>query len=77
MSPVWQPRLAPGEHLVTLIRRNETALTAEVYRWTGHFPEDSRRLLRHLAERADHLQLRYPLERSHRWVRFPPALAKC
>ena len=32
-----------------LIRRFERELTANVYRWTGHFPEYTRALLRHLA----------------------------
>jgi len=41
---------------------------ADVYRWTGHFPDDSRLLLRHLADRADHLQLRYPEELEYRVV---------
>ena len=33
---------------------------ADVYRWTGHFPERTRPLLRHLAERADQMTLVYP-----------------
>ena len=41
---------------------------ADVYRWTGHFPEDSRLLLRHLAERAERLHLRYPGESEDRVV---------
>jgi hypothetical protein len=32
---------------------------ADVYRWTGHFPERTRILLRHLAERAEQLQQVY------------------
>ena len=43
-----------------LIRRLEREVMADVYRWTGYFPERTRRLLRHLAERADQLQLVYP-----------------
>ena len=43
-----------------LIRRLEQPLMAEVYRWTGHFPERTRRLLRHLAERAAALGSGYP-----------------
>ena len=35
-------------------------LVADVYRWTGHFPERTRLLLRHLAERADQMTLVYP-----------------
>jgi hypothetical protein len=33
---------------------------ADVFRWTGHFPEKTRALVRHLAERADALQQVYP-----------------
>jgi hypothetical protein len=43
----------------TLIRRLEDDLMDSVYRWTGHFPERTRALVRHLADRADHLQLAY------------------
>jgi hypothetical protein len=43
-----------------LIRRLERDLMANVYRWTGHFPERTRHLLRHLAKRAEELQLAYP-----------------
>ena len=35
---------------------------ANVYRWTGHFPERTRVLLRHLAERAAQLQQVYPTD---------------
>jgi hypothetical protein len=38
-----------------LIRLHERELMAEVYRWTGLFPERTRVLLRLLAERADQL----------------------
>ncbi len=47
-----------------LIGRLERDLTAEVYRWTGHFPERTRLLLRHLAERAGQLRLAYTPERE-------------
>jgi hypothetical protein len=43
-----------------LIRRLERDLMANIYRWTGHFPERTRILLRHLEERADELQQVYP-----------------
>jgi len=43
-----------------LIRKWERLLMASVYRWTGHFPERTRALLRHLATRADQLQQVYP-----------------
>jgi hypothetical protein len=43
-----------------LLRRLEPTLCTEVYRWTGHFPERTRPLVRQLAERAATLALRYP-----------------
>jgi hypothetical protein len=42
-----------------LIRRLEPELMANVFRWTGHFPERTRVLVRHLADRADRLQQGY------------------
>jgi hypothetical protein len=45
-----------------LIRRMELDLVANVYRWTGHFPERTRPLLRHLAERAEQLNQAYPAD---------------
>lgn len=44
-----------------LLRRLERQLMAEVFRWTGHFPEKTRTLVRHLAERATALQQVYAL----------------
>jgi hypothetical protein len=66
-APAASPA-TPVKAAAELIRRHESALMADIYRWTGHFPEDSRVLLRHLAERADHLQLRYPGELEDRVV---------
>ncbi len=43
----------------TLIKRLEPTLCTEVYRWTGHFPERSRPLVRQLAQRAEALGLGY------------------
>jgi hypothetical protein len=43
-----------------LLRRLESTLAMEIYRWTGHFPERARPLLRQLAERAARLELLYP-----------------
>ncbi len=40
-----------------LVQRLADVLPAEVYRWTGHFPELTRGLLRQLAARADELGL--------------------
>jgi hypothetical protein len=58
----------PGEEGLTsaaaLIRRLEPELLANVFRWTGHFPERTRALLRYLAERAGHLQQGYPASRE-------------
>ncbi|HET8695912.1 MAG TPA: hypothetical protein VFO94_00415 [Gammaproteobacteria bacterium] len=42
-----------------LFRRLERQLMADVFRWTGHFPEKTRSLMRHLAKRADALQQVY------------------
>ena len=42
-----------------LIGRLERELLANVFRWTGHFPERTRLLVRHLADRADELRLGY------------------
>lgn len=64
-APAGSPA-SPGKAAAELIRRYERPLMADVYRWAGHLPEDSRLLLRHLAERADHLQLRYPGESEGR-----------
>lgn len=50
------PRLAAG----TLIRRIEKELVANVYRWTGCFPERVRTLVQQLAERSDQLHQVYP-----------------
>jgi hypothetical protein len=49
-----------GRPAAALVRRLERPLMANVYRWTGHFPERTRALLRHLAKRADELRLTYP-----------------
>jgi hypothetical protein len=43
----------PRKPASELIRRLERELLANVYRWTGHFPERTRNLLRQLARRAD------------------------
>jgi hypothetical protein len=43
-----------------LIRRLERQLMADVFRWTGHFPEKTRALMRYLAKRADELKQAYP-----------------
>jgi hypothetical protein len=43
-----------------LIRRLERQLMADVFRWTGHFPEKTRSLMRSLAKRAEALRQVYP-----------------
>jgi hypothetical protein len=55
----------PAEQLILRIERQ---LAADVYRWTGHFPELTRRLLRHLAERAKTLRQVYPDDREEEIV---------
>ena len=52
------PRRAQRRSAAELLRRLERPLLAKVYRWTGHFPERTRVLLRHLAERAEHAEAR-------------------
>jgi hypothetical protein len=47
-----------------LIRKLELPLLANVYRWTGHFPERTRPLVRHLAKRAEELNQVYPADRE-------------
>jgi hypothetical protein len=47
-----------------LIRKWERTIQADVFRWTGHFPERTRALLRHLAERAAALRQVYPADRE-------------
>jgi hypothetical protein len=53
--------LAPA---AALIRRLEPELMANVFRWTGHFPERTRVLLRYLADRAAQLQQGYATTRE-------------
>ena len=53
---------SPGGAVLIDGLRNE--LIASVYRWTGHFPERSRPLLRHLRQRAAELQLGYAAARE-------------
>jgi hypothetical protein len=58
----------PRRPAADLIRKWERDLMADVYRWTGHFPERTRVLLQHLASRAHEMELVYPADRE------PPAL---
>jgi hypothetical protein len=54
------PRLPASD----LIRRLARDLPADVYRWTGHFPERTRVLLEQLARRAEELRQVYPADRE-------------
>jgi hypothetical protein len=56
-----QAELRPA---AALIRRLEPELMANVFRWTGHFPERTRVLLRYLAERGAQLDQGYPEDRE-------------
>jgi hypothetical protein len=47
-----------------LILRIERDLMADVFRWTGHFPEKTRVLVRHLAKVAEQLGQVYPANRE-------------
>ncbi|HVR96444.1 MAG TPA: putative zinc-binding metallopeptidase [Thermoanaerobaculia bacterium] len=55
---------APRRPAAELIRQLHRILPADVYRWTGHFPERTRRLLGHLADRAEALRQVYPEDRE-------------
>ncbi len=62
--PEHSPADAPRGPASALFRKVERELIADVFRWTGLFPERTRPLLRHLAERADALEQVYPLDRE-------------
>lgn len=47
-----------------LMMHLELPLLANVYRWTGHFPERTRHLIHHLVARADALSLQYQEENA-------------
>jgi hypothetical protein len=47
-----------------LLNRLEGELMEQIYRWTGHFPEHTRALLRALADRAKQLGLTYAADRE-------------
>ncbi len=51
-----------------LILRLERELMSDVFRWTGHFPEKTRVLVRHLAKLADQLGQGYPAAREREAV---------
>ena len=47
-----------------LLLELERELAANVYRWSGHFPEATRKLIRHLAKRARELKQVYPTDQE-------------
>lgn len=47
-----------------LLKRHESCLMTNIYRWTGHFPERTRVLLQALSRRADALRQVYPADRE-------------
>lgn len=62
--PEHSPADAPRAPASGLFRKIERELTADVFRWTGAFPERTRPLIRHLADLADRLEQVYPLDRE-------------
>ena len=59
----------------SIIRELESQVMAEVYRWTGHFPERTQRLLRQMRRRADALKQVYPADRREQVAIALTALA--
>ncbi|MEX0714499.1 MAG: putative zinc-binding metallopeptidase [Pirellulales bacterium] len=55
---------APRRPASALLKRLEPDLLANVFRWTGHFPERTQLLLKHLQRRADELKQVYPEDRE-------------
>jgi hypothetical protein len=47
-----------------LIRRLRNQIASDVFRWTGHFPEHTHRLLRHLSSRLEAMSQVYPEDRE-------------
>jgi hypothetical protein len=58
------PSLAARRKASELVCRLERDLLDQVYRWTGHFPERTRSLLRLVADHADTLDLVYPEDKE-------------
>jgi len=57
---------ADPRQAAALIEGLARTLPADVYRWTGHFPEHTRALLAQMRRRAEDLQLVYPAAREQR-----------
>ena len=62
--PEHEPADSPRVPASDLFRRIERELMADVFRWTGCFPERTGPLIRHLAARADELGQVYPVDRE-------------
>jgi hypothetical protein len=63
-EPEESDRSVPRRNAGQLLLRLERTLMADVFRWTGHFPEHTRALVRYLAKRADEMQQVYPEDRE-------------
>jgi hypothetical protein len=65
LRTIFEPMLGESEVPASeLLRKLEPELMDSVYRWTGHFPERTRGLVRYLGERADGLRLGYDAGRE-------------
>ena len=62
--PEHSPADAPRVSASALFRKIERDLCADVFRWTGSFPERTRPLIRHLADRSDRIGQVYPVDRE-------------
>jgi hypothetical protein len=63
-QPEESDAAVPRRSASQLLVRLERTLMADVFRWTGHFPENTRALVRFLAKRADEMQQVYPEDRE-------------
>lgn len=63
-QPEISAAAVPRINASTLMQKLERSLMANVFRWTGHFPEQTRLLLRHFEKRADELKQVYPEDRE-------------
>ena len=68
LEPAGHDASADGDGLKEQVKaamnRLERDLMTNVYRWTGHFPERTRTLVRHLARRAEELGQVYAADRE-------------
>jgi hypothetical protein len=60
LSALAEQGVAQTRPAAALLRKLERSLMADVFRWTGHFPERTRSLVRYLAQRAEALSQAYP-----------------